>query len=174
MKMKKKFRVKFNKSVDIGQMSDRIGANLIRENEDDMSGVMQMDEEEYDEEEIMEMEEVESVDELDEEEYDEYRYDESKRFRMPSVRKFIKEAAEEEGEQFGDEISHINKFLKDKHPDHDEFDWDGNTLKVTFKGDKADASFSRADLGKEIDGFPSSSVQESIKKKHFSKARMIR
>lgn len=79
--------------------------------------------------------------------------------------KYITEAADEEMGGFGEEISMINDFLKADHPNHDEFDWDGTTLSVTFKDSEETKGFTRAELAELIDGFPAEKVYESIIKK---------
>lgn len=69
--------------------------------------------------------------------------------KLPSIYTLIESA---EGEDFGDEISKINGYLKTEYPDHDEFMWDGNQLTITFK-DGDDKKFSRDQLKEKISGF---------------------
>lgn len=87
---------------------------------------------------------------------------------LPSVRDFINEAKEDEGDQFGDEIKAINIWVKANHKDADDWNWSGKTLTITMKDDSK-KTFSRADLAKEIESLNESKIHEGIDNKDFFK-----
>ncbi len=104
---------------------------------------------------IASIDQVESVEVVEDEEIVESK------FKMPSVHQFIKEAAEADASQYGEEIKMINDYLKKDHPEHDEFNWDGKKLTITMK-DESEVTKTREELTSAIDGFPAdSSVKES-------------
>lgn len=81
---------------------------------------------------------------------------------LPNVHDFIKESLKEndEGDEFGAEIKTINDWLKEAHPDHDEFEWDGKTLKITFKDSEETKTYSASELEEKIPEF--TSIQEEF------------
>jgi len=67
--------------------------------------------------------------------------------KLPTIYQILESA---EGENFGEEITAINDYLKKEYPDHDEFIWSGSKLTITFKNDKDDVVFTRDQLTDKI------------------------
>lgn len=155
----KKLKIKLsNSDINVGDIAGKIGGRILNYDEDEMVLDMEM-EDEYDEEVIAGMEEVDSMEEVETEE--EEVIPEDGAFKMPLASEFIKEAVEDESDIYGKQIAAINAWLKSDHPDHDEFDWDGDKLTITFE-EGEDKTFTEAELATAIDGFPTESTVNEV------------
>lgn len=90
----------------------------------------------------------------------------TKKERIPSIQSLMEGNDGNDG-KFGDEISKINDWFNEKYDESYQFDWDGKTLKVVDGDEKEVKTFSREDLAKKIDGFPTK-VEEGVLANHDS------
>lgn len=74
-----------------------------------------------------------------------------KKNRIPTIQSIMEG---NDTPDFGDEISKINDWFNNKYDESYQFNWDGDNLIIMDGDEKEVEKFSRADLTKEIEGFP--------------------